>query len=173
MSLDTLTAYLPKPDSPTYPMALIVLSALAAYLMPLWLRKGRPKQDEETRAIPITARRPTDPTPCGEHDRRMDRLENELTSFYNTITDRLQSTERVVRESITTGLAQARTEQDRRLADLKSDIKGDMERLETRVSDKVAERLTAFETGLVSQIRLMFLEDSDGVKVLRPIRPKE
>ena len=179
---DLVSHLLPKYGDPSWYFSFLLLAIVATIgllkLIDVKFGGDRKKQkaDPPTEAFPVRKglQLPPQPTGCDEHARRLKALEDELGKVYDTFNDRLTQQERSIRETVTTGLATAREEQDRRNRELREDLKEDMDRLETRVVNTVADKLTVFQTGLLSQIQTMFREGQDGVRVLGPAQnPKQ
>lgn len=179
---DLVSHLLPKYGDPSWYFSFLLIAIVATIgllkLIDVKFGGDRKKQkaDPPTEAFPVRKGLPLPPQPpgCDEHARRLKALEDELGKVYDTFNDRLTQQERSIRETVTTGLAAAREEQDRRNRELREDLKEDMDRLETRVVNTVADKLSTFQAGLMSQIQTMFREGQDGVRVLGPIQnPKQ
>ena len=184
---DLVSTLVPKYGDPSWYFSFLLLAIVGTLGLLKFIdvkfgsgrRENRTRQEPPTevfptRKAPVAATAPvTLPTPlcCDEHTRRLKALEDELGKVYDTFNDRLTQQERSIRETVTTGLATAREEQDRRNRELREDLKEDMDRLETRVGNTVADKLSAFQTGLLSQIQTMFREGQDGIRILGQVPP--
>lgn len=180
---DIVSTTLPKYGDPSWYFSFLLLAIVAAVSAWKYIdvkfggeRKRSKPVEPPTEVFPVRKGLPLPPQPvpppfCDEHARRLQHLEEELGKIYDTFNDRLTQQERSIRETVTSGLATAREEQDRRNRELREDLKEDMDRLETRVGNTVADKLSSFQTGLLSQIQTMFREGQDGVRVLGQVPP--
>lgn len=183
---DIVSTTLPKYGDPSWYFSFLLLAIVAAVSAWKYIdvkfggeRKRSKTAEPPTDVFPVRKGLPLPPQPpaalgCDEHARRLKALEDELGKVYDTFNERLTQQERSIRETVTSGLATAREEQDRRNRELREDLKEDMDRLETRVVTTVADKLSTFQVGLMSQIQTMFLQGQDGVRVLGQVpHPKQ
>lgn len=164
-----IAAILPKQGDPAWYFAFLLIGVVFCvvgwkFIEVKFRSPGKEKKEPPTELFPVRGGKPTTQH-CGEHDRRIEAMEGQLQDFYNTMTTRLQESERSIRTTIDAGLKTAREEQDRRISEIKSELKEDMERMEDRVVATVSSTLATFQSGLLTQIQTMFRQSQDGLRL--------